>query len=159
VWSKALLCGASYLALLAQPARGGVVQSPDVAHTYAVGRVIDHELRWLAGEGALVASVTFSNVDFVTREEERGDDRFDFFLPGVKLDGRTGIFHDPDGVPVAVLHKEIVGTQIRLLPGARILISNRSGTVHLTLTATTESQPGLRWMESNQGSFLPGIFG
>lgn len=140
-------------------ARAGVVRSPEVAHTFAFGRMIDHQLRWIPSERALVASVTFSNVDYVSRTEARRDEQFDFFLPGMRFDAGKGIFYDPAGVPVAALRHEIFGSEIHLLPGAKIWITNRSGTVHLALSSTEAPRPGLRWMETDEPQIVPNLFG
>ena len=70
-----------------------------------------------------------------------------------------GFFTIRAGVPVAALHRLIIGARIELLPGARIWVENESGTVHLSLEATEEAQPGLRWVEKSAVEFLPGIFG
>ncbi len=143
----------------ASSVQAGVTRSPDVAHTDAFGRMIDHQLRWIQSEDVLVASVTFSNVDFVSRTEARQDERFDFYLPEIRLDAKTAIFYDTSGVPVASLRREIIGSEIHLLPGAKISITNRSGTVHLTLTATDAPRGGLRWVQRDQEGILPNWFG
>jgi hypothetical protein len=151
--------GILILAAVSTPVKAGVIRSPDVEHTGAFSSMIDHELRWIRSEKALVASVTFSNVHYVSREEARRDDRFDFFLPGVRLDARNGIFYDPQGVPVAVYRHELIGSGVHLVPGAKIRVWNHSGTVHLTLVASGRPQPGLRWVETDEAQVLPNGFG
>ena len=145
--------------VLAGPAFAGIVRSPDVAHVEVFDRIIEHELRWVPSERALLASVTFSNVDFVSRVEARRDKRCDFYLPGVRFDARSGIFYDRDGVAVAALRKRFIGSEIHLLPGAKIWIADRSGTVRLTLAATEAPQEGLRWVQTDQAELLPNRFG
>jgi hypothetical protein len=156
---KFLLCGMACLGAVVCPARAGVVRSPNIGQVSALDRMTRHELRWIPSQRALVATVTFSNVDFVSRDEPRRDQRLDFYLPGVRFDATNGIFYDPQGVPVAALHRQIIGFQIRLLPGAKIWIANRSGTLHLALTATEAPRPGLRWVQSNRTDLLPNLFG
>lgn len=156
---KYLLCGMGCLGFLDGAAWAGVVDSPNVGHVGALDRMTHHELRWIPSQGALVASVTFSNVDFVSREEPRRDEQVDFYLPGVRLDASSGIFYDPYGVPVAALRRQFFGSQIRLLPGAKIWIADRSGTLRLALTATEAPRPGLRWVETNEVSLLSNLFG
>ncbi len=137
----------------------GVVRSPDVGHVEALDRMTQHVLRWIPSERALVASVTFSNVDFVSRVEARRDVTVNFYLPGVRLEPGSGTFYDPQGVPVAMLHRQLFGSQIRLLPGAKIWVADREGTLHLALTATDEPRPGLRWVETHEVELLPNAFG
>jgi hypothetical protein len=136
-----------------------MVRSPDIAHTYAFASIIDHQLRWIPSERALLASVTFSNVNYVSRSEGRRDERFDFFLPGVRLDTRDGVFYDSDGTPVAKIHREVIGSDIQLLAGTKIYVTNQSGTVHLVLSTSREPRAGLRWVETDQAILIPGRFG
>jgi hypothetical protein len=154
-----ILLGVAWLGAAGSVGWAGVARSPDVGHVDAFDRMTDHQLRWVPAEGGLVASVTFSNVDFVSREEPRRDYQEDFYLPGIRLDARNGVFYDADGVAVAVRRREMIGSEIRLLPGARIWIANRSGRVSLALTATSAPRSGLRWVESDQVEFPPNWFG
>lgn len=147
------------LILAAGTAHAGVVESPTVVHTEALDRIISHQLRWLRGERLLVASVTFSNVDYVSREEPRRDERYDFLLPDVRLDDRTGIFYDAEGEPVAAIRHELTGSEIRLLPSSQIRISNESGTIRLTLSVTPGSRQEEPWEETNRFQMLPPPFG
>lgn len=156
--NRILACGATCL-VLANTSNGGTLRSPDVAHTDAFASMIDHQLRWISSERVLVASVTFSNENYVSRTEGRRDERFDFFLRGVRFDSRNGFFFDPEGILVAKMHRSVVGSGIRLEAGAKIYVTNQSGTVHLILSTTSKPRDGLHWVETNQVQFLPNIFG
>jgi len=127
------------------------VRSPETAHTYADNTMLWHQLRWLPGSQTLVATVTFSNIDYISRDEPRHDETFDFPLPGVKFDSKTGTFFlsgaHGKAIPVAALRNELIVKGIELLPGAQIDISHRSDRVTLHLVASKTPLSGDRWVE------------
>ena len=137
------------------------IVSPNTARTYAFSTIIWKQLRWMPDAGALVASITFSNYEYVTGVEPRDDERFDFAFPGITLDRASGIFyaHDPSGksIPVARRSHALFFPVIALLPGGQIAISKISGKVTAKLTANSEPIPGERWVERDQAQVLPGF--
>ncbi len=127
------------------------VRSPETVQTYAYSSILWHQLRWLPGPKALVASITFSTLNYASRVEPRHDERFDFSLPGVKFDSNSGIFFVSDAqgqhIPVAALRPKLIGQSIELLPGAQMNVFMRSGEVHVVLLAQKTPIPGERWAE------------
>jgi len=129
------------------------LRSPETARTYADNSsVLWHQLRWLPASHQLVATVTFSNINYVSRIEPRHDETFNFPLPGVKFSEKTGVFSvtGPQGrsIPVARLHSDLIGHSVELLPTARILISNHSGRAAVRLLADQPfSDDSNRWVE------------
>jgi len=137
------------------------IASPDTAQTYAFSTIIWKQLRWEPAAHMLVASITFSNYEYVSSFEPREDERFDFAFPGVTFDRATGIFYARDhlgkSIPVAELKHEWFFPVIALLPDARISIYKRSGKVKVELTADSEPIPGERWVERDEAQVLPGF--
>ncbi len=135
------------------------VQSPDTAQTYSFGTILWRQLRWIPARQALVASITFSNVDYVSRVEPRHDERFDFALPGVQCERATGVFFvrakSGAKLRVAAIHRQIIGTNIELLPTSEIATVTNSGRVTVVLTASSEPLVGERWTQAaSMGSLL-----
>lgn len=157
--TKSILVSAAACLALVASSNGGIIRSPDIAQTYAFASMVDHQLRWIRNRRALVATVTFSNVNYVSRTESKHEERFDFFLPGIRFSPKEGIFYDSEGIPVAKLRRVLVGSEIQLLPETKIYVTNRSGTVHLILSTTREPREGLRWVETDQTQWLPNILG
>jgi hypothetical protein len=122
------------------------VRSPETAQTYADNSVLWHQLRWLPASHQLVATITFSNIDYISRVEPRHDETYTFPLPGVKFSPDTGLF-SLDGKPVARLHRDLFVQSIELLPSARVLVTNHSGQVAVRLLAGQPLSDGERWVE------------
>ena len=122
------------------------LRSPETAQTYADNSMLWHQLRWLADSHQLVATITFSNLDYVSRVEPRHDETFNFPLPGVKYAAQNGTFY-LDGQPVARMHPDLIGHSIDLLPNARIVVTNRSGRVTIRMLADQPPTDGDRWVE------------
>jgi hypothetical protein len=122
------------------------VRSPETAQTYADNSILWRQLRWLPASQQLVATITFSNIDYVSRVEPRHDETYTFPLPGVKFSPATGVF-SLDGRPVARLHNELIGRSVALLPSARILVTNRSGHIVVRLLADQPPTDGELWVE------------
>lgn len=123
-----------------------VIRSPETADTYADNSILWHQLRWLPASRQLVATITFSNIDYVSRVEPRHDETYTFPLPGVKYSADTGIF-SLNGKPVARLQNDLIGHSIQLLPTARILVTNRSGHIAVRLLTDQGPSDGDRWVE------------
>lgn len=128
------------------------LRSPVTAHTYADNTLLWHQLRWLPGSNQLVATVTFSNIDFISRVEPRHDETFNFPLPGVKFDAKTNTFYVSGNsgqiVPVAVMHADLIGRSIELLPTARLLITHHPhGQVTVLLLPSQPISDGPLWVE------------
>jgi hypothetical protein len=128
-----------------------VLRSPDTARTYADNSVQWHQLRWLPESHQLVATVTFSNENYISRVEPRHDETFGFALPGVKLDPRTGVFSvtgsHGQSIPVAEMRRELLIKDIALLPTAQVEVRNRNGRIAVDLVASHLPLTGNRWVE------------
>jgi hypothetical protein len=116
-----------------------VLRSPKIAETYSDNSVLWQQLRWLPESHQLVATLTLSNVNYVSDIEPRHDETFDFPLPGVDFDAGTGTFYlrGPHGrsMPIAVVRHALLVKSIELLPGSRINVSNHGGQVAVELLA------------------------
>jgi hypothetical protein len=147
---KTVFAAAAFLWTAFEPAGALMIRSPNSAQTYSAHSIQWEQLRWLPRERAFVASITFSNLDYESRDEPRRDERFDFFLPGVSFDERKGIFYafgkGGERIPVAAIAHELIGKEIKLLPGSTIQITTRSGKVAVALT-TNGNRSGQSWIE------------
>ncbi|HSI15880.1 MAG TPA: hypothetical protein VK961_27780 [Chthoniobacter sp.] len=148
-----LVATAGLLMHLTSPASATptVVRSPETADTYADSSILWHQLRWLPASRQLVATITFSNLDYVSRVEPRHDETYTFDLPGVKFSGDTGVFSvagaHGQAIPVAQLHTDLIGHSVDILPTARVLVTKRSGHVVVRLLANQTPSDGERWVE------------
>jgi hypothetical protein len=128
-----------------------VVRSPETAQTYADNSILWRQLRWLPASRELVATITFSNIDYISRVEPRHDETYTFSLPGVKFSPDTGVFtvtgSHGQAIPVARLHPDLIGRSVELLPTARILVTNRSGYIAVRLLTDQVPLDGDRWVE------------
>lgn len=143
-----LAIGVGLLMHLSLPAAATptVVRSPETAQTYADNSILWRQLRWLPASRQLVATITFSNIDYISRVEPRHDETYTFPLPGVKFSPEAGLF-TLGGKPVARLHDDLIGHSIELLPTARILVTNRSGRLAVRLLADQPTSDGELWVE------------
>jgi hypothetical protein len=120
--------------LAAAPA---AVRSPNTVQTYADNSVLWQQLRWLPGSQELVATLTFSNIDYVSDGEPRHDETFNFPLPGVDFDANRGTFYLRNShgrtIPIAVVRNAFLLKSVELLPGTRLNVSNRGGKVSVEL--------------------------
>lgn len=133
-------------------ARPTILRSPETAQTYADNNsILWHQLRWLPASRELVATITFSNFNYVSRVEPRHDETFNFPIPGVKLSARDTTFcitgAQGEIIPVATLQHGLLGPNVQLLPTARMLVTNRSGCVAVQLIANETPLAGNRWVE------------
>ena len=137
------------------------IASPTKGQTQAFSTILWKQLRWDPAARALIASVTFSNYEYVSQDEPREDDRFDFVFPGITLDEASGIFYarDPSGesIPVARRTHVLFFPVIQLLPGGQVSILKVSGKVTAELTASSTPIPGERWVEHDRQQVLPGL--
>ncbi len=140
----------SWAALL--QAEGAVIHSPNTAQTYAFHSIQWEQLRWLPDQQQLVASITFSNLNYDSRAEPRQDERFDFALPGVTLDPGSGVFfvigRHGERIPVARRLSTLIGSEIKLLPGAKIDIHSKEGQISVDLL-TNQPNTDPQWFEQN----------
>lgn len=138
-----------------------VIVSPETAQTFSYGHVIDHSLRWKEDAQALTASITFSNVNYVSDKERRVDETFDFVFPGVRFDRRTQTFdaQTESGalVPVAAVRSSVCGESIKPLSGTRFHVFKRNGRARVVLTADIDLRFGNHWVEHNEGFFLQNL--
>jgi hypothetical protein len=69
----------------------------------------------------------------------------------VKFTEKTGTFYVTGAhgqvIPVAVMHQDLIGRSIALLPTARLLVINRSGRVVVRLLADQPISNGPLWVE------------
>jgi hypothetical protein len=135
----ALQSGMTHAATPTSSAGTVVVCCPESAQTYADNTVLQRRLSWHADPQRLVASISFSNADYVSDTESRHAETFTFSLPGVKYDPKTEIFfissaHNPR-IPVAVVHRQLLGKSIQLLPSASLEVMKNSGFVTVRLVA------------------------
>jgi hypothetical protein len=137
------------------------ITSPDHPQTFAYGRVTWHQLYLERASGELAARITFSNSPYVSDEEPRRDESFDFRLPGIKFDparrtffasGRRGVL-----IPVARLRGDPSCGWIDLAPGAKIYLLKESGRVTAILTATDYSRAGSQWIETDDNWSLQNV--
>src|SRR5215471_20697428 len=62
------------------------ILSPDHHQTFAYGEMLSHRLYLERTGGGLAARITFSNLPYVSDEEPRRDESFDFRFPGIRFD-------------------------------------------------------------------------
>lgn len=143
-------CAAIQLTPLAQ-AGDTALRSPETALTYADNTILWHQLRWLPGSQHLVATITFSNIHYVSDVEPRHDETFNFPLPGVRFDSETGTFSirgaHGRSTQVAVLNRKLFVQSVELLPNAQVQVTHRSGRISVGLAVNSRSPEGERWVE------------
>jgi len=156
--------GSVFLAILLTSASGFAgaitVTSPDRPQTFAYGEMIWHQL-YLDRAGELVARITFSNLPYVSDNEPRRDEPFDFRFPGVQLDSARRTFFVRSGhgdlIPVARFRQALVCRWVDLAPGAKIGLLKDHGRVTAILTATSYPRAGTRWVEMDNNFSLQNI--
>src|SRR5207248_8138138 len=125
----AILFAASVSAI----ASGTGIVSPDHPQTFAYGEVIGRQLYLERVGGGLAARITFSNLPYVSDDEPRRDESFDFRFPGIKFDaGRRTFFVGGRGgqmIPVARFRRDPFCSWVDLAPGAKIYLLKQSGRV------------------------------
>src|SRR5437868_10922821 len=86
-----------FLALLALAVPGAYGQSVEIvslnnAYTFAYGDAISHQIERDHLTNEMIARVTFSNYPYAGDREPRGDETFDFALPGLRFDAARNVF-------------------------------------------------------------------
>jgi hypothetical protein len=156
--------GSVFLAILLTSASGFAgaitVTSPDHPQTFAYGEMIWHQL-YLDTAGELAARITFSNLPYVSDDEPRRDEPFDFRFPGVRFDSarRTFLARSSNGelIPVARFREGAACGWIDLAPGAKMYLLKDSGRVTATLTATSYPRVGTRWVQMDNNFSLQNL--
>ena len=137
------------------------VTSPDHAQTFAYGEMIWHQLYLDRAGGELVARITFSNLPYVSDDEPRRDEPFDFRFPGVQFDSAQHMFFLRRGhgepIPVARFREGLACGWVDLAPGAKIGLLKEHGRVTAILTATSYPRAGTRWVEMDNNFSLQNI--
>ena len=162
--------GSVFLAILLTSASGFAgaitVTSPDHPQTFAYGEMIWHQL-YLDRAGEFAARITFSNLPYVSDDEPRRDEPFDFRFPGVRLDSARRTFFVRSGhgelIPVAQFRDGPACGWIDLGRGTKIYLLKESGRVTATLTATNYPRGGARWVQMDNNfslqNLLTALFG
>ena len=95
--------------------------------------------------------MTLNNSRYISGFEPRHTETFNFVLPGVKLDQRTGVFSvggsRGQSIPIAETRRELFFKDIALLPSAQVEVRNRDGRVDVDLVASHRRLAGNRWVE------------
>jgi hypothetical protein len=153
----AILFAASVSAI----ASGTGIVSPDHPQTFAYGEMIGRQLYLERAGGGLAARITFSNLPYVSDDEPRRDESFDFRFPGIKFDAtrRTFFVSDRGGqtIPVARIRGDSLFRWVDLAPGAKIYLHKDSGRVTAILTATDRPRAGSQWIETDDNFSLQNI--
>lgn len=137
------------------------IVSPDRPQTFAYGEMIWHQLYLERMGGELAARITFSNLPYVSDDEPRRDESFDFRFPGIKFDAtRRTFFVSGRGGPtilVARFRADPFCGWIDLAPGAKIYLLKESGRVTAILTVTDHPRIGSQWIETDDNFSLQNI--
>src|ERR1700682_3848813 len=131
--------------------RGGevVLISPDHARTFTYGEMIWHQLYIDPTNGVLTARIVFSNLPYVSDNDPRSDESFDFRFPGVHADrinhallacARLG-----EQIAVARIQGGSTCGSVDLAAGAKIYLLKETGRVTAVLTASERPRSGLLW--------------
>jgi hypothetical protein len=137
------------------------IVSPDHHQTFAYGEMLSHRLYLERTCGGLAARITFSNLPYVSDEEPRRDESFDFRFPGIKFDpAQRAFFVSGRGgqkIPVARFRGDPFCSWVDLAPGAKIYLLKESGRVTAILTATDYPRAGSQWIETDDNWSLQNI--
>ena len=137
------------------------ILSPDHHQTFAYSEMLSHQLYLERTGGGLAARITFSNLPYVSDEEPRRDESFDFRFPGIKFDpARRAFFvngHGGQKIPVARFRGNPFGNWVDLAPGAKMYLLKESGRVTAILTATDHPRAGSQWIETDDNWSLQNI--
>jgi hypothetical protein len=130
------------------PVSGGeiAITSPDHARTFAYGAMIWHQLYVDPTNGVLTARVTLSNLPYVSDDNPRLDESFDFRFPDVQANRTTPallarVRHGKQ-IVVARLQDGSTYRSVDLAVGAKIYLLKESGWPSLPrslLTSTMET--------------------
>lgn len=165
-WCNRSMRAAIFLVILfgasvSSVASTSTIISPDRHQTFAYGEMLSHQLYLARGGNQLAARITFSNMPYVSDENPRRDESFDFHFPGTKFDAaqRTFFVSSRDGraVPVARFRDGLLFRWVDLAPGAKIYLLKKSGRVTAILTASDYPRAGSQWIESDNNWSLQNI--
>lgn len=137
------------------------ITSSDHARTFAYGEMICHQLYVDPTNHVLTARITFSNLPYVSDDDPRSDESFEFRFPGVHADRTNHALwayaHHREQIPVARIQGDSTGGSIDLAAGARLYLLKKSGRVTAVLTATDRPRAGLRWIEMDDNWSLQNL--
>jgi len=137
------------------------ILSPDHHQTFAYGEMLSHQLYLERAGSEVAARITFSNLPYVSDDEPRRDESFDFRFPGIRFDPtrRTFFVNGRGGqtIPVARFRDDLFCGWIDLAPGAKIYLLKKSGRVTAILTATDHPRAGSQWIETDDNFSLQNI--
>ena len=153
---------ATFLTTSASAFAGAIsITSADHAQTFAYGEMIWHQLYLEHAGGELAARIAFSNLPYVSGEEPRRDEPFDFRFRGVRFDSARRAFfaigRHGEVIPVARLRGDPACGWIDLAPGAKIYLLKESGRVTAILTATDYPRRGMHWIEMDDNFSLQNL--
>lgn len=135
-----------------------VITSPDHAQTFAYSEMIWRQLSVDPASGVLIARITFSNLPYVSDNEPRTDEAYDFRFPGVLVDRNNRVLwaRADHGEQITVARIQ-GGGSVDLSAGAKIYLLKKSGRVTAILTATDQPRPGLRWIQRDDNWSLQNL--
>ncbi len=150
------------LATSASAVAGAIsITSPDHAQTFAYGEMIWHQLYLERAGAELAARITFSNLPYVSSDEPRRDEPFDFRFPGVQLDSARRAFfangRHGERIPVARVRGDPACGWVDLALGAKIYLLKESGRVTAILTATDYPRRGMHWIQMDDTCSLQNL--
>lgn len=135
--------------------------SPDHHQTFAYGEMLSHQLYLARGGSELAARITFSNMPYVSDENPRREESFDFHFPGIKFDATERTFfvggRKGHAIPVARFRNGLFFGWVDLAPGTKIYLLKESGRVTAILTASDHPRGGSQWIESDNNWSLQNI--
>jgi hypothetical protein len=146
------------------PALGGkiVITSPDHARTFAYGAMIWHQLYVDPTNGVLTARITFSNLPYVSDNDPRLDESFEFRFPGVHADQthHALLARARHGEQIAVARIQGGSTcgSVDLAAGARIYLLKESGRVTAVLIVLVPGCAGFKWMTTGLSRICLPVF-
>jgi hypothetical protein len=136
-----------------------VVASPDKANVMVFSEILNQNLHWNAGTHTLIAGMTFSNLNYVSRTEARQDQDVYFNFPGVRYDQASGTFYKSgSGIPLATAKPGLFGSEITLAPGARIITLDDHGKLTAMLVAGRDPVIGSHWVRVQDDAALQRMF-
>ena len=145
------------------PAFGGeiVITSPDHARTFAYGEMIWHQLSVDPTNRVLTVRITFSNLPYVSDNDPRVDEPFDFRFPGLHPDRTNHALwaraRHGEQISVARFRGDPTCGSVDLAAGAKIYLLKESGRVTAVLTATDRPHSKMRWMQRDDNWSLQNL--
>jgi hypothetical protein len=145
------------------PAFGGeiVITSPDHARTFAYGEMIWHQLDVDPTNHVLTARITFSNIPYVSDQDPRVDEAFDFRFLGLHIDRTNHALlaraRHGEQIAAARFRGDSTCGSVDLTSGAKIYLLKESGHVTAVLTATDRPRSGMRWIQMDDNWSLQNL--